>query len=187
RQFIILPSGGDTYQRVFLAKAGTRLVVVGRERALDPHGQRKPSKSVVEAIDLRERVTADDLGLLTSGRSLGNLLVPDPGVVAAMHGGVIVFAYPDRVILADLDLKVIRALGGSFVPWQLSLDETGRIYMVVTANRRQALWLLTPEGERIYALELPNEVSAAVMPPVLGDHQRGDLATKGHLVPVTEA
>jgi hypothetical protein len=52
-----------------------------------------------------------------------------------------------------------------------SLDEAARIYLVVQNGERIALWLLTPEGEQVYACEFPPGLTTVAGPPIVShDH-----------------
>ena len=169
--FLLSPAYGDSFSRVFMARHGDRLLMAAVERPLDPHGGRQPSRSLFEAVDLREPFETTGLGLLKSVSSPGELRIGSVGLVAAATANSIVAAVPDCIFLAGWDMIVRLALTGTFDPVRMSLDEAGRIYLVVRSGQRFALWLVDPDGERLYAVDLPESVPEPSGPPIVApDH-----------------
>ena len=169
--YLINPSRGDMATRPFLARRGDRLAFVALERALDPHGHHVPDTSRVEVLDIGGPVQMDALELLRIRSSPGEIQFPMAHLLAALAGDTLVCAAPGRIYRVDLDLNIVVALEGDFAPLAMSLDEAGRIYLVVATPERRELWLLTPEGERIYAAALPKTAADPICPPIVGhDH-----------------
>jgi hypothetical protein len=165
--FLYLPSYGDSISRTLLARRADRILMTGYQLERDPDGGHKPNRSIIEGLDLPGSVRTDSLGLLTSGVSIGRLEISSSHLVSAMDDRRIVVALPDRVYVVDWDLKVQRALAGSFTPLLLSLDEDGRMYAIVESDKRVQLWLLTENGERAYNLVLPAGTEKITTPPVV--------------------
>jgi outer membrane protein assembly factor BamB len=98
-----------------------------------------------------------------------------------------VVATHDRIFTIDMELEVQQELTGSFGPMALSLDEAGRIYIIVYIGGTRdcflgghyELWLLTPDGERLWAYEFPAGMQAC-FPPIVGyDHTVYSFAAPG--------
>lgn len=170
--FRTLPAYGEQYSRVHLARNGNRMLVVGTERDLDPHGEHPPTKSLVEVRDLGTPPVPDYMGFLSSAVPLGTLYIPHPHVVAASSDDTIVAARPDRVYVLDWKLAVRAALEGTFEPRSISLDEAGNIYLLTgPEGAASTLLVLQQNGTRNFSFELPAGVVAKPIPPIVGyDH-----------------
>jgi len=169
--FVFLPEMGDMLSRTLLTRQRTRLLIAGSERALDPHGRVKPTRSVLQVMEINEPVQTREPGLLSSGRSLGALYVTSLGLVAAAGSDLIAAAVPNRIYLVDWALKVSLALTGDFTPEQISLDNAGRIYLIAKVAHTTELWLLDREGNRLYTFDLGNNIARFPIPPAIGyDH-----------------
>ena len=173
--FRVLPADGRRYARTYLTRREHKVLIVGLERALDPKGRQRPSKSQIEIVDLGSPLAVDGLGFLTSGSfssgSFALLTVRWPSMKAASHDDTVVFAVPGRVYVGGWDLKIRVALEADFTPMTVSLDEAGRIYLVVQTGNQLALWLLNQDGDRLYDFNFPPGLTKADMPPVIGyDH-----------------
>jgi hypothetical protein len=166
------PSRGDVFTRPLIARRGDRILIGGNERMLDPTGIKLPAESTLEILDVPEPVETSGLGTLTSGTVAGMLQLPSPKVQFAAGADTIVAAAPGRIWIVDWDLNIRKTLEGDFNPLALTLDEAGRLYIVTRKNDRLALWLLTPEGDRLFAFELPSGTPDLTVPPVVGyDHR----------------
>lgn len=53
-------------------------------------------------------------------------------LLAAIHENTIVLATRDRIFFADSSGELNGALAGTFVPYTMSLDEMGRIYLILS-------------------------------------------------------
>lgn len=177
--FAFRPMFGDEYTRMFMARRGSRLLIVGWERTLDPDRTKKAEKSILEIIDLGTPPRADDMGFLVSGTPVGTLYISWPVLLTAAHDDFIVAAAPGFVYIISWNLEVQAAWEADFVAESLSLDEMGRIYLNVRTNKRSELWLLTRQGERLYSFALPGGPYSLRVPPVIGyDHTAYVLASQ---------
>jgi len=168
--FKYLPGQGDVYSRAFLTRHGSRMLIQGWERSLDPHGHKKAENSRVEILDLGKPPKADDFGFLSSASTIGELYIGWVGVQMATAGAVIVAAAANEIYLLDWDLNVKQVFDGSFEPNSLSLDEAGNIYMAGQSGGASHVWKITPAGEIAFDFTLP---TPAVLehPPIVGyDH-----------------
>ncbi len=171
-RFLHQPSRGDVFTRPLIARRGDRILIAGNERMLDPRGVKLPKESTLEIVDVPEPIQTTDLGTLTSGTVAGMLQLPSPKVQFAAGSEAIVAAATGRIWIVDWDLNIRKALEGSFDPLAVSLDELGRVYMVIREGDRLALWLLTTEGERAFAFALPPGTPDLSQPPIIGyDHR----------------
>ncbi len=99
----------------------------------------------------------------------GYLKINYRDIIAAAHNDKIVFCYPGRLIIADSTLHIIAAFSDNFTPVSISTDETGRIYLLNDNEKGRCIWVITKDGERLYAADIPN---AIVHPPIVGfDHR----------------
>lgn len=163
---------GDTFWRQFLARSGSRLIILGVEQEAFPHRPTPPNKSVIEVKELADPLRVDPSGQLLSVRDAGNLRAESSKVTMALHAGTLAFAVPDRIYLVDLNLKVGAALEESFEPVVLSLDEAGRVYLIAKRGEQLSLWVITPQGQRVLAYDLPPEFGIPSVPPIVGyDHR----------------
>jgi len=167
---------GDQFSRPFIVRRGQRLLVVGVGRALQPHA-RPENRSFVDVIDLGDSLQVDEDDILVSLRTRTRLMRRTRLLLTALQGDTLVIATQDRIYRADLDLQLQRAFTGTFTPRSMSLDEAGRIYLIVstetdTGKQRQALWVVTPDGERRIDVEIPEYPEGTYTPPIIGyDHQ----------------
>ena len=163
---------GDAYRRALIQREGRRMLVVSIEGMRDPLGNRKPRLSVIELQDLGDPFVLSEVGRLKSATRLEYLFRDTVDLRAAVHDGRLVLATADRVYTADGDLRLQTELSGEFEPLSLSLDETLRAYMVVATEHGRALWVVTPEGQRVTSFPLPADMPPLSSPPIVGyDHR----------------
>jgi hypothetical protein len=158
---------GRSFERRFVARSGSRLLVVSRERQLDPHATAPADATMLEVTDLGDPPRADADGFLLSAVGQGDLLLRELNVHVALQGDEIVLASRDRVVRLGTDLAFRSVLADTFEPVAMSLDETGCVHLLVRTAAGVRLWLLTPSGERTYDLGVADEFGAVVAPPVV--------------------
>jgi outer membrane protein assembly factor BamB len=169
--FDFLPAFGDKYSRIHVARHGSRMVIAGVERDLDPHRVTRPQQSLVQVVELGSPPKADELGFLSTLLPVGTLRIPEPLLFAASSNDVIVAARTNEIYVMDWNLNVHAALESVFKPHAISLDETGRIYLLADDARSWFLMLLKQGGDRIYTFELPRGTVPSATPPIIGyDH-----------------
>lgn len=174
---------GDRFGHSFLARRDRRLIAVGTAKDIDPH-EPPPEESSIEVVDLGESARPKSWDQPDGPVVVKDLFRKTRLMRTAMAGDVIALATKDRVFLLDLDLEIRRAMTGSFVPLEISLDEGGRIYLLVNVAGRNALWLLTPAGEMVYSFEFPPGVRNPSVPAIVGyDHTAYILAGR-HILSV---
>lgn len=181
RQWGISPSFGESFARPYFARLGNTMVILGVEQPMDAHGHHKPDKSVLEARELSQPPRVSPSGLLASAVEKGKLHIQSTQVVAAAGEKEVVFAVPGRVEIADLDMNVTAALEGTFEPLSMSLDEAGRIYLLVRSEGQGALWALSPEGQRVFSASIA-DMPDFPTPPVVGYDHRVYVRTKQRVV-----
>jgi hypothetical protein len=173
RLFLVAGYAGNNYRRAFLSRRGRKLIVASVEFVTNPHSNYFPNLSAVNVVDVGEPHEVDSLtGILRSARPLAELTRDISLLFAALHDETLYLATRDRVYLADLDLKIRAELAGQFEPVAMSLDEAGRIYLLVRAEGRTALWLLSPQGERLMAFTMPSDLKLTATPPIVGYNHR---------------
>ncbi len=153
------PAGGVASKRTYLHRRpnGVTLVASSDESA-SPHN---PEPSVVVYLQV-----FDAAGQATATRD--GLNVP---LHVAMHEDFPVLARPGALEFLDLSLNAQRRLEIDMTPHGLSLDETGRSYLLCAVKNRQQLWIIAPTGEYA-ATPLSDGATAFQRPPVVGyDHR----------------
>jgi len=169
--FLFQPAFGDIFSRTFLARRGDRLLIGAEERALDPDGLHLPTRSLIESMPLPATIRTTEMGLLQYDTPGDELHVDALRMPVAAADQAVVAVAPGCIVIADWALQVRHVLTAEFEPLSFSLDEAGRIYLLVRSSERFALWLLTQEGERLYALDLPASVPEPSGPPLIAhDH-----------------
>ncbi len=170
--FMTSPSFGDNYVRPFITRRNNRFVMAGVEMAGAPHRPTPPNASVIEFDDLGPELQTDETGLLFSLTATGKLLVRTTKLAVAMHGDTVVFAVPNRVYISSSDMKPRAAFDGDFEPFNLSLDEAGRIYLVAMEHGRRELSILNADGGLVGSYSLKPELEQLIAPPIVGyDHR----------------
>ncbi len=154
----------------FIARRGRRMVVFkfyqikGTEDPTPPHPF---SLEMIEFRDGRFRKNFDEKDGPVTVEELGG-----PMGMVAMDGEAIIFADRNRIWRADLNLNICRILEGSFTAGAMALDEAGRIYLRELGYGKDHLWIITPEGEEMTAVEIPASMPDMAYPPIVDyDHR----------------
>jgi len=122
-------------------------------------------------VEVKPPFKTTPMGLLENGTAVGALRIGSPKVQVAANDNYVIAAIAGQICVADWDIHVKVALNGDFQPKSMSLDEAGRMYLVLESQGRTALWLITPEGERRYAFQYPQGMIGGATPPIVGyDH-----------------
>ncbi len=173
---------GEVFALRYLARVGNRLIMVSVEQEAFPHRKTPPNRSVIQTKELSEPLRVSPGGDLLSVRDAGSLRAETAKVALAMHGSTIAFAVTDRLYFLDLNLKVLAAMETGIEPVMLSLDETGRAYLIGKNAAQYALWSITPQGQRAFAYDIPAEFGMPLMPPIVGYDHRVYLSLPGRIV-----
>lgn len=165
-----LPSMGSTLVRTFVSRRDRRMIIAGTERPRGAHGEFLAKNSMIESYDLGDPEQADSMAFLTSLERKAALTLPTLTLHVAGLDERLVAATTDRLFLLNWGLAVEGALEGDFEPQSISLDESGRIYMLAQLGKRVELWMLNSSGERLYSFPLAPGADVA-HPPIVGyDH-----------------
>jgi outer membrane protein assembly factor BamB len=175
---------GQEYERTFMIRKGRRFLAVSTERELDSDVPDKKENSMIELVDLGEPLKTDRDGLLKSSESLSHLVRKTKLLLTAAHGETIVFVTQNRIYLADINLNITQTLSGDFIPATMSLDEAGRIYLIVEEKKVRSLWLLLPTGELAMTFELPSSFGQTIMPPVIGYNHQAYIVAENKILAV---
>jgi len=166
RMILLLP--GD-HTRVFLDRPDD-LILASVETRVPPHTDRKPSQSVVERYSLGAPIEVDRNGALLSGRRTGELVRDRSDLAIARHGNRLVLAIEDSILRADPPLALDAELTGRFRPRALSLDESGRVYLVADTEAGTSLSAVEPDGRRLFETPLLSARSTLLAPPIVSHH-----------------
>ena len=168
---ICLPGQGDVFSRAFVTRHSSRLLILGWERDLDPHGHKKAESSRIEILDLGMPPKADSFGLLASSTPVGELYIGWVGVQMASSANIIVAAAENEIYLLDWNMNLSHVFEGSFVPHSLSLDEAGNIFLAGQRGNANYVWKITQKGEIAWEFALPGGPLLLDYPPIVGyDH-----------------
>ncbi|MFH1022043.1 MAG: PQQ-binding-like beta-propeller repeat protein [Planctomycetota bacterium] len=172
RAFAMSLYSGNKFDRIFMTRMGSRFISVSTQVRTDPDLP-DPQDSLLEITELRDpdlRKSYTDQG---GPVEIADLERQSKLLLAAIHENTIVLATRDRIFFADSSGELNGALAGTFVPYTMSLDEMGRIYLILEpkeSNRTQSLWVLSPDGELLCNYSLP-EGYTVKHPPIIGyDH-----------------
>ncbi len=163
---------GYGYEREWFTRRGAQIFVASLEAMVDPH-ESVPELSTLEILQLNQPEAADAFGMAPS-MDQANLIRKAQHMVAASPEGAILVAFEDHIYLFDWALKVRTDLQGEFLPFRMSLDELGAIYLAVgekDAAHRSALWVMRANGGRLIRLLLDRPADTLIAPPIVGyDH-----------------
>ncbi|RJP32382.1 MAG: hypothetical protein C4547_13975 [Phycisphaerales bacterium] len=161
---------GHVYRRNYVARRGDDLLVASTEREVDMHAAEPPQWSTIEVQRLAGQPSGDDelARLLSPSTCTADLMRRTLRLPVALHGDTVVGATENLLITWDWSLNAASAWKGEFTPLWLSLDETGRMYLIVQVGRDARFWLVAPDGKREMDVPLPLPASEWRMPPVVG-------------------
>jgi hypothetical protein len=159
-------TGGDEMQRSFFAKIGHRLVVASFAREINPHAPQPFNKSTLEVMDMGQPSVVQS-EMLVSAKQERYHYFEAPRITAALLGDIFVAAVRGHLLVTNSGLDIRGNYTADFKPGALSLDESGRIYMLVNVNDRLAVWAITHEGERIWTYQFTPEQVIVPMPPAV--------------------
>lgn len=165
-------SGGEEWQRAFYARRGNEFAIVSFSRLLQPHAAATPSGVSVDVQDLGNPIDVQQ-EIVVSAKQKSRLYFEAPRAFAALLGDALITAIPNEIEVTAFGETVRRRLLDKFDAGPLSLDESGRIYILSSHGAPQpSLWVLTQEGERVAAFATPADFTLTATPPVVGyDHQ----------------
>lgn len=149
RVFDVQPMLGAFMQYPLVARFGRYVLAGGPEVRRSPDGGRQPDRSILERIDLGEPLETDDDGLVLSSTRVAALLFPTATLAVAGDASVVVAAAPDRLFFLTPELQVTASYADFLQPLALSLDESGRAYVVGRTPKGLALWIVSPDGRRV--------------------------------------
>ena len=162
----LMPAG--FFRRIYLLGDG-RLGLYSSEMQQMAKVLRNPEVSTLEVIDIGNPPQVDDQHTLTSARPVGDLLSRTMPFLAAFTSQGAVVAVQDHLFVTDAQLKIIRDLKDHFIPLAMSLDEAGRIHLILRDQQGIALWVMDQNGKRAAARQL-GAVDAPIAPVIGFDH-----------------
>jgi len=166
--FAAMPFLGSEFSRPLIRCYGARMLLIGIERQLDPHGHHKASRSLLEWIDLGDPLEVSGSGLLLSARNAGTLIFPTTSFLSAADAESVVCASPDHIYLSTLAPELNAVFGGEFEPIALSLGGNGIAYLIVHSAGERHLWRMAKDGTRVQSTLLPDGIGPLVAPPLVG-------------------
>jgi hypothetical protein len=165
---------GQAYYRSFMARRNERMFVVSTEREIDQDAEPedKPQDSTIEILKFDEPQSIDQDGILRSSQVVAELIRKTLWLLSALQDETLVVATDNQICLIDFDLQIKTAINGEFNPTAMSLSNGGNIHLIVNDKEGLSLWLVTPNGERVYSTNLPTEVGNIYHPPIVGYDNR---------------
>ena len=168
-EFNLNPAPGSAWP--FLARRGNLIFNLAVELP-QPWKNEPPNQAIFQHLDLPEALERDDTKIVMNLTGAGALYLRTATVKVAISGERVVLGLPGRLLLSPIDLHPTAALDGDFMPQALSLDELGRIHVVVSSGDQTALWVLTPSGQRSAKVTFKPEYGAPFGQPIIGyDHR----------------
>lgn len=141
-----------------------------RGRTLVAISERPGAASPVEVFEIGPNPAVSD-GILTSARRAAALGYPGPLLVAA-SGSRLALAMKGRLVITDWQLRLRDEFERPLEPVALSLDESGRLYLLTGAAPTRQLAAYSPRGEQTFRTDLGHDFARNPAPPVVGfDHR----------------
>ena len=178
-----LPYNQD-YSWPVLFRSGNRMVAFASIRPGFGHAPVQPGSSLLQLIELGTPLETDPSGLVKNLKRFEALLISCADARAAASGETIAMAAPNVLALFDTGLQVKTVYTGEFTPLQMSMDESGWMYVVVGSSGSRSLWVVTPEGLKAAVWRFPSppsELGDVIQPPILGYDRRVYLLSRAEL------
>jgi hypothetical protein len=167
-EFRIMPLMPGFFRRIYVLGEG-RLGFYSSEMQQMAKILRNPEVSALEILDIGNPPKVDDQRMLTSANRIGDLLSRTMPLFAALTPEGAVVVVQDHIFVTDSKLKIVRDLKDTFIPLAMSLDESGRIHLIVRHPQGIALWVINRDGKRALTHQL-GEMDLAAAPVVGFDH-----------------
>ncbi|MBM3784318.1 MAG: hypothetical protein FJW30_08145 [Acidobacteria bacterium] len=164
----VLLGGGPGYARTFLHSTGPGIVAASAFQRMDVLAKTVPSLARLETLRVEDPPRCE-YGRLTNVTPLAALEFADPRLEVAVHNEFVVAAYRGAIDIMDFGLLVRRRLLGEFHPLGMSVDETGRMYLVVDTPEGRRLWVVTIGGQ---CVETEIDANAFARPPMVDSRHR---------------
>lgn len=163
---------GEDYFRSMILIKDNHLLISSTEFMDDPHGNHTRNHSIIEVQELGNPKTFDKNNYLVSANRLNTISIRSVNVWNAFDNGILVTAVPDHILISDMQLNVKKVLKDKFTPVKMSLDQSGRIYLIVktiseSEQTSTSLWVLTQDGKRIVNAAIVSNDSVTY-PPAIG-------------------
>jgi hypothetical protein len=150
--------GANETLRGYIHRRGDHIVVEGYSESRSPHN---PETSLTGYLEV----------LRPDGEQVAFRDLENARIRVAMHNDFLIAARPGAVDYLDYSLQSQRRISFPMAPQALSLDETGRAYVLALIDGRQQLAILTAAGE-VSLTPMPAGFTAYHRPPVVGlDHR----------------
>jgi hypothetical protein len=175
KSFIAMTSSGASYRRDFTARTGNKIVSVAVEEILDKRAKKKAESSILEILDLGDPIAIDDEGVARSAKTTALLTRQSARPILTVVQADAIYCASDNVVYElDLDLAVKKQLNAVFIPHWMSIDEYGRIHLVVSVepDAKRCLWIFSSDGEISTAFDLPKNMYELIAPPIIGHDHR---------------
>ena len=171
--------GTPDYSRTLVHRFDNKFAVASSKRSVNPMNPTPVRISALEMHELTEPRRMDQ-DLLTSEHQIAIRQYEASRLYTAFHGNLLaVTALTNVLEYLDPALIVKRNYSGTFEPQALSLDETGRVYMLV----QNALWLVSHRGE---VLEVKLDSPVLPLPPIVGHNHAIYLVGVNQVTAITE-
>jgi hypothetical protein len=174
--------GSTNNTPTLLVRRGTLLLDVSPGASVQPRAQTQIDTGI-QVQDVGDPPQVNESGVLLSAVTRASTPRETFRLPSAMQENTLVLALKDRIQLVDLHLKIQAELTGDFEPLAMSLDETGRLYLIVMSEGGRNLWVITPKGERVLSMRLPPQTVST--PPIVGYDHRIYLTEGGRLLAIS--
>ena len=150
----------DNYRRADIFTNNRLIYILSKEEKEDPHGNHIRNNSILEVQDIGEPQSVDDNNYLISAHRLKTINLRTLDVYSAFTKDYSIIAVPNELLITNDKLELKKVLKSEFIPLSMSLDQSGKIYLIVRyiasdGNQKTAFWIVTQDGSRILNLDLP--------------------------------
>ena len=172
----------ESYSWPVLLRAGNRMIACARVTSPFGHEEQKPGFALIQLIELGTPIDIDPGQRVRNLKRFESLRLNVEDIRVVSENDVIAVAARDVLVLFDTGLQVKAVLTGSFEPTQLSMDESGWMYLVAGTGDGRLLWILTPDGARAATWTMLPTAGSPIQPPILGYDRRIYLCSRSELV-----
>jgi hypothetical protein len=191
RKFYVYPYLGKGFKRSVIYTNGNKIIDSGFELPVMTHNStiKPPDMNILEQINIDNPAETDEDGVLKPPVQSKNLLIKAGSIITAMHDSTLIIAATNHIYFLNSDLNVIKDLTENFIPFEMSIDEEMRIYLLAGIERNDKIiseyWLIDSEGNLISKTEIPDLDLNNLTPPVIDYNHTAYIAYDNRITAVS--
>lgn len=193
RKFYVYPYLGKGFKRTVVYTNGNKIIDSGFELPEMTHNStiKPPDMNILEKLNINNPPETDEDGVLKPPVESKNVLIKTGSIITALHDSSLIIAASNHIYFLDSDLNVIKDLSENFIPFEMSVDEDMRIYLLAGIEKDDKIisefWLIDSEGNLISKTEIPDLDLNNLTPPVIDFNHTAYIAYPDKIVAVTPA